>query len=659
MIFFSDKLEILKTHLHEFLNSIHWNTLYNLEIKELDTLHFMFEACIDTSTWIIHFIFHTKFIDMFNNLLKKEGFANSEEKPHLLAEKSPELNNLMNIAPFSAIFHILLRDLLAGIALHEYGHSNICPIQKENFSLIVQAISTALEQEKKYHPKILSYVLNLFSDTIVNTTLGLEADKTFFRNAQFMFYYANLLLHGTDDILFGFFLLLNIKLFQFHHPIRQRLHDIIVLTMPADYPEVLKQLIEVFCPFPEISENMWNGVNLNDTERWRVINRVNNMLDWDEMAYKFTKLIIKYLPDPLMLDHPPVPDSIFTKNFKDDPKFKADIMERILKRKIEKNITYHGTNSSQKDINTKKPVKPHKSSVKPAAKPARANVQSVNSLNEKYPGENSLQKGFASITIIEFLVILYQFRIKELQIKLPQTQEANKFPISWMSRQILTEKDNPLLFDPLTVYYLPSSDELLLYKKAVPLTADELGAAREKKFPNLAIFCDDSGSMHWDPLKGTDKYDAVLIMLFSLFNWLKTHNFAASIKYNIINFSSTTRTSGWLDYYHLNEIFPQIFKPEGAGTVLDLDEFRHIISHPEDKVVLIITDGFIAKPDKIKAVLKEDRAKINLLFIQIGELSPLANDLQKAGFSVVQIKDISKLGKIALDFIKKAYRETI
>ncbi|MHA1426831.1 MAG: hypothetical protein ACTSQI_12665 [Candidatus Helarchaeota archaeon] len=654
----------MKIHLYEFLNSIHWNTLYQLEIEALETLPTMLEAFIDTTNWVIHFQFYTKFSEIFYSLLSENGFADSGETPHLLGKGSSELINLQKLTPYPANYHILLRDLLAGIALHEYGHSTICPIQNENFSVLVQAVSTALEQENKYHPKVLSFVLNLFSDTIINTTLGLEEDKTFFRNAQFMFYYANLLLHGTENTLFGFFILLNIKLFQFHPPIRKRLQDTIILNMLTDYKEILKPLMEIFCPFPEILEKMWNGVSLDDSERWKVINRINKTLDWDEMAYTFTKLIKDYLPDPSELDHPLVPDTTFTKKFKEDPKFKADIMEKILKRKLQKKrrspssklATKH--TKAQKKSSGKKGPKGYITSPKPKTAPNSSHAKRGHFLDEKYPGESNLEAGFASITPLDFLKILYQVRIKELDIKLPRTRQGQNLPIGWMNRQILTEKDNPLEFDPLMIYYLPQSDELLLYKKAIPFTSNVYGTAREQKFPNLAIFCDDSGSMDWNPLEGTGDYDAVIIMLFSLFNWLDTHHFAASIKYNITNFSSTTRSSGWLDYYHLQDVLPQIFTPEQGGTVLDLDIFQQIIAHPEKKVVILLTDGAIANADKIKAVLKRNRTNIDFMFIQIGTLSSLAKDLDRAGFSLVQIKDISKLRTIVLDFVKKAFHES-
>jgi len=236
---------MLKEHLLEFLNDIHWNTLYNLKINEDDSLRHLIEAYVDMKTWIIHFTFHKNFPDIFQNLLEKDQFATSEEKPHLLCKNSKNLNDLIDKYSYSPQFHILLRDLIGAIAYHEYGHSKECPISHENFSVILQAISTVLEQEKKFNQKTLQYIINLFTDIIVNTSIGLQADKNFFRNGFFMLYYSEILLYGSKDLAFNYFLLLNTKLFQFYMPIRQKFEDMIIINMPTNYSDKLKEMLEI------------------------------------------------------------------------------------------------------------------------------------------------------------------------------------------------------------------------------------------------------------------------------------------------------------------------------------------------------------------------------------------------------------------------------
>ncbi|MHA1382123.1 MAG: hypothetical protein ACTSRG_27440 [Candidatus Helarchaeota archaeon] len=393
-------------------------------------------------------------------------------------------------------------------------------------------------------------------------------------------------------------------------------------------------MLEIFCPFPEISEKMWFGVNLTDDECWRVINNVSDPLNWDKMSYNFTKLILDMIPDEILLDHQPIQNSIFSKRFREDSQFKSEIMEKILERKMQK--------IKNKKIKRKKSL--------------GEKFQKVNDYKEKFSGENSLSYGFASFESIDFLDNLYQYHIKQLELKLPDKKEMDHLPIGYLNRQIMTDQDNPLEFDPMMVYFLPRSDNLLLYKKNQPITTNNFGAIRKRGFPNLVVFCDDSGSMNWDPFTCSGKYDAVLITIYSIFNWLKNNPFAASIQYNFTLFSNTTRSSGWLDYYHLNEILPLIFNPELGGTKLNISQFCEILNNPKEKAVIFITDGEITNREKIKFELIKNRHNIDFLFIQIGKKSELAKELENSGFQIIEIENILNLSKIIMNFVKKTYQ---
>jgi len=657
---------MLREHLVQFLNDIHWNTLYNLEIEEQEGLQHLLEAYMNMNAWIIHFNFPPKFLYIFQNLINQENYATSGETPHLLKENSQVLHVLNSKYPHSQKFHVLLRDLLAGIAYHEYGHSKECPIDKENFAAISQAVSTVLEQESKYNQKILRYIVNMFTDLIVNATLGLRKENRFFRNAIFMFYYSEILLYGKDDLAFCFFLLLNTKLYLFHQPIRDIIEKQIILSMKSDYTNKLKKLLEIFCPFPKTREKMWLGVNLDEDERWKMIQHLGNELIWDEMAYRFTKIMLKFVPDASFLDQQPIPDSIFTKKFFGDSKFRSEVMDEILARKL---IKKKALEKQVKEILTqgkygrksKRISGKHSRKIKlpPESKPSTLQKDSLSKdqvpTSEKYPGEIDLRFGLASFLPIGVLDALYKYRIKEIQMKFDSMKKSNYTPITWLNRQILSKEDNLMDFDPLMVYFLPDSDDLLLFRKNLPLKGEDLGSIVERGFPNLSIFCDDSGSMGWKPYEGTGEYDAVLIMIYSILNWLKSRPFAASIQYNFTCFSDSTRSSGWIDYYHLNDILPIIFNPEQGGTVLDIEKFTEIINHPKEKVVILITDGEIRNERQILEVLKQVRYKIKFLFVQIGRKSKLAKVLDLSGFAVIQIKDISNLSTIVLDFMKKSY----
>ncbi|MHA1253104.1 MAG: hypothetical protein ACTSRP_24175, partial [Candidatus Helarchaeota archaeon] len=552
-------------------------------------------------------------------------------------KNSIEYQQLNQIFPF--LYHIELYDFLAGISYHEFGHSKECPIDSTNFSIIMQAISTALEQKKRFNQNCLNYIVNLFTDTIVNTIYGLNSKNSFFRNSLFTFYFFELEHFGNFKPDFLLFLLLNVKLYQFDSKIRSEFERKIYPKMFTGFEQTLESLIEIFCPFPEVMENMILGVKLFEDEKWKCINYISDVDNWAEMAYKFTKEIINYIPnDPLPFQQP-VPDSYFTKKLKEDNLFRKSILDKIIERKFNVPIN----NTIKRKVNSK------------FLKVKENQNTKIESQQEKYPGEFDFEYGLALYNNFEFLDALYRYRTKDIKFIIPKDRNGVQFPINWFNRKILEENDDITKFDPLNVYFLPNSDDLLLFKKTIPLNYNIAGPSTNKGFPNLAIIYDDSGSMNWEPLTGTGKYDAVIIMIYSLFKWLKIQGFAPVINYNLTSFSTTTRTTGWIDYFHLDKFLKVLFSYEGGETRLDPNIFKNIINHPKDKIIILISDGKISNASELKEILYNYKHKNTFLLIQIGKSSKFANDLKSQGFSVVVIKDILKLSEIVLDFMKKEF----
>ncbi|MHA1300995.1 MAG: hypothetical protein ACTSO9_16365 [Candidatus Helarchaeota archaeon] len=570
--------------------------------------------------WIITITYPKNFLQLFEHLQDRFKLFTFYEPRSL---KTPsQTRSPSSGQAFQFKFEKEVYNFLASISLHEFGHSKECPIDVHYFSSIIQAISTYLEQQDSFNRKILCYIANLFTDTVVNTLYGLNADNAFFRNGLFTFHASELILYDSTDISFLYFVLLNLKLFQFHVPIRNALETIILHKMPKDYKVKLHKLIELFCPFPDLARNLNIGVVLTENERWKIINYVSERDNWDIMAYEFTKLLYDDVSKNLLEDRQPIPDSLFTKLFEEDTAFQKEVFDHIIEKKMKANNT-----SEQKD-----PV-----------------------LKEKYKGELDIDSGLNLFHKIEIYDGIYRYRTKEMLVKVPNEHDNTKYVITWLNREILTDGENPINFDPLKAYFLPKSEEILLFKKTVPLTTDLEGTSQEEGFPNLAIFCDDSGSMTWEPATGMGKYDALIITIYSLLNWLKGKSFAPVIKYNFTFFSTTTRTTGWLDYFNLDDLKPFLFYHEGGTTELSPDIFDNIIKDPKKKAVLMITDGEIFKNKPILNILKKNKNSIIFLFIQIGKLSNFARKLKTNGFNVMQIRNIGKLNQIVLNFFKETY----
>jgi len=580
--------------------------------------------------WIINILYPPNFLDLFDKLQKDYKLTQLYEPKNLQNPDLPKSITATQVINYN--YQKELYNFLAGISLHEFGHSKECPIDSNYFSAIIQAVSTALMQKNSFNRKIMNYFVNLFSDIIVNTLYGLNSKYTFFRNSIFTFYYSELIQFESADLAFYFFILLNLKLYQFHIPIRSAIENILLPKLPQDFPDILDQLIEIFCPFKNLTKILEIGVEPTENEKWKIINHLTERENWAKMAYRFTEILSDFASENLLETHQPIPNFFIAKEFLENETFQREILSKILEQKFEQQ---------------KVPSKRSKAFERQEKKPKAV---------EKYPGEASLNLGLEMFNEYTQFDEMYQYRAKKMEIKIPKTKESTKYAIAWMSREIMTEKDNIANFDPLNVFFLPQSEELLLFKRTLPLKHDLNGVYREKGFPNLALFCDDSGSMDWEPYKGTGKYDAVIITIYSLLNWLKSKTFAPVIKYNLTCFSDTTRSTGWLDYYHINEVKHLLFIHQGGGTELNPIEFEKILEDPKKKASILITDGEIFNYKEVLNVLKKYRSNILFLFIQIGKFSKFAKILKTKDYNVTEIKNITTLPQIVLDFVKDTYK---
>ncbi|MGQ4876073.1 MAG: hypothetical protein ACP6IY_18565, partial [Promethearchaeia archaeon] len=387
--------------------------------------------------------------------------------------------------------------------------------------------------------------------------------------------------------------------------------------------------LKIFCPDENICENLMLGVPPSEEERWKVINYISNREEWQKMAYNYAELMLPFISEDSMKDDAPILDSSFIKNLKEDLNFQKGILAKIIEYKSEKR-----------------------------KKQTKGILNQEEKFEEIYPGELEFDYGFSLFENIEFYDALYKYRLKEIDIKIPKSKVDRKFAITWLNRERINENDNLLNFDPLNVYFLPNSDELLIYKRKIPLTINLYGNEKEKGFPDLALICDDSGSMTWEPLTGEGKYDALIITIYSLLEWLKDRRYAPVIKYNFTFFSSTTRSTKWIDYFHIDEFLkPLLFSPEGEGTELNIEIFEEILNSPKDKVVVMISDGEIFNyKDLLRVLKKHNSINLNFLLIQIGKESKFARSLKNRGFNVAQIDNIKKLNKILLNFVNETYQ---
>ncbi|MHA1733879.1 MAG: hypothetical protein ACTSU5_18205 [Promethearchaeota archaeon] len=632
----------LVEHLHDFFHRIHWDTLCNLEIRESADLDHLLLARVSLEDWIIRFDFTPSFEEEFTRLIETDDLYKLCEPDHLLKTGSPLHGLLQRISPRKPQFHATLHDYLSGIAYHEFGHSKECPVDRDGFSLVVQAVTSALEQEERFNKQALNYLVNIFTDLIINLTYGLDARNAFFRNALFLHHTSEVKNQDQVDLVFSFFVLLHARLFHVHPPFRSLLDEMLSPRMPEGYVEELKRMTRVFVTDDKIAEERWLGLPLTEESSWTGITYISDRDTWPRMAHELTLALSRYLPAPELLDDTPVPDSAFTRQFREDPSFRRDIADRIMARKCSRG---RGTAGKRRD---RRDEKYNRSGEKGGG----------GSTGENYAGEWDVDSGLSWMDRVEFLDSLYRTRTRNLEVRAESHAEENQMPIVWMNREVLSERDDPLDIDPMMVYFLPNTGDVLAYKKSLPLVERSKSYVRHKGFPNLLLVCDDSGSMDWHPLEDKGRYNALLVMIYSILHWLENANFSSVIEYNLTLFSDTTRSTGWVDYFHLkDDLLPMLFDPEGGSTVLSPEVLASQLSSPREKVVILITDGEIFNSKAIKGVLDEHRTAIKFLFVQIGKTSNFGLQLEKAGYNVLAVSDLDNIAKLVLDFVEDSYVE--
>ncbi|GAG79096.1 unnamed protein product, partial [marine sediment metagenome] len=275
--------------------------------------------------------------------------------------------------------------------------------------------------------KVLYYLVNQFTDLIVNILYGLNIDNAFFRNSIFTYYFSELIQFDSTDISFYLFILLNLKLFQFHDPIRNALEKILLPKLPQNYLEILKKLMKIFCPSVDLLENLNIGLNPTENERWKIINYITERDNWGSLAYKYSEIISEYVSKNLIEEQQPVPDSYFTIEFERNPTFQKKVLDNILERKIK-------NRDILRDLKAKK-----------------GKTKKTDKFKEKYPGELDIEQGFNFFDNIERYDALYRYRTKEMEILIPESSIHSKHTIAWLNREILSETDNIMNFDPLNV----------------------------------------------------------------------------------------------------------------------------------------------------------------------------------------------------------------
>ena len=180
----------------------------------------------------------------------------------------------------------------------------------------------------------------------------------------------------------------------------------------------------------------------------------------------------------------------------------------------------------------------------------------------------------------------------------------------------------------------------------------------KKSIPDILFILDSSGSMLTPNLNNFpfgEKYHNAILGIYAVLSFLKKIGVAPYIKYSLIQFSSKTISTGWLNYYEIKELKKRIFCPEGSTTKFDVDLLEKTLSeNKNEKFILFITDSEIFNFYKIKEKLIQLLSENYTFFFQMGKPGS-AYKVLKNKFNYIKVEKSSDLYGKMIEASKNVY----
>ncbi|HHF97979.1 MAG TPA: hypothetical protein ENL39_00620 [Candidatus Aerophobetes bacterium] len=327
------------------------------------------------------------------------------------------------------------------------------------------------------------------------------------------------------------------------------------------------------------------------------------------------------------------------------------------------------------------------------------------------------------IESIEVTKTLYEMLAPEIPIQVATEKKGRAFPVvpfdfepfdpQIHSREdidlggVLVDAESPFL--PLINFRVPRYH----YDISIPYRSERKGA-----FPDICFLIDTSASMADDvenkiaiptvsmirqmirsrfyfgegkcSWSDKSKYHHVLLGFNGAIKWLTSQGIAPYIHYNVITFSRNTLTSGWREYYELDECKKIAYLPQFDTTIIDHRVIEsQLLKKKEPFILIILSDGeifnwdestkaysphrlrdFIRGVKPVKPLFRKIVEKNMVSHIQISEgdfkprISTLTcRDLAQWGAEIYRVNDINTLeslmikitGKIMSPYLQDLY----
>ncbi len=182
-------------------------------------------------------------------------------------------------------------------------------------------------------------------------------------------------------------------------------------------------------------------------------------------------------------------------------------------------------------------------------------------------------------------------------------------------------------------------------------------------YTDTCIMVDDSGSMmgagkqETIPWGDDSEYHYAMLGFYGLMNYAKDLGIAPLVSWNLVRFSDTTKTSGWVDYSSLDTFKRQALDEVcGGGTTLDMKVVRKVLNRDPCNIILMSDDG-IWNWGKIKDEFLDLAKPHKLAYLGMGKYTNgMGEDIRAAGHIYKHIENKSDLRNLMLSFVGDEYK---
>jgi len=557
--------------------------------------------------------------------------------------------------------------ILYSAVIHEYGHHKYCPRTKEGFEKIVDGAYETLEELDSNRKRIISFcsnIMNLFSDTILNTiTSHTDTNKEKFRIG---YYFLQLFSASYNKYLREEFS--PIKLFKKKMDKGMSLFcssNFILCDIPTEYSEkinkyyaaffveyqpVIEKIIRIFSGDAEIAKDILS----KKKNASAILNRIQDMSLWKQMTVEYTRVLFPYMKREYEEQK-----SSFTKFMKDNlPSQGAS------SSKTENRTENNDEKNNEKDPNGKKDEND-----------TNGRTSQEKNYDDKETIKNYLAKleadkqgiPYSSPFLMEFwrLDDLYRKRAGRLSILASdETRPASKYEYMYGSEPIsLDEFDHRNIEWSSTrcIKDIKGRKNIKIFKRNLNLDMEFDGPEISPGgIPDIAFVFDSSSSMEFKPNEGIGEYHFAVLAFYSILHDLEQKNLAHIINYSAINFSEKTIYSGWKEYSEINYIKKAIFDYQGSYTKLDPNVLSDLRTGRKSSfIVFMLSDlGFNFKNNEnlvYDQMILMSKLGVGFFIFQLGGVNSFSTRLMRDGIPIYNIRTAEDFLNKSVEFTKELY----